>query len=305
MKTLVCTDGSDQAERAVRLTAELAAACEGDVTLLGIQETPGQSESILAALRRGQQLLEARRRPVELVTKCGDAIEEIVRWTEATNYDLVVIGAVRKGFGGPFSMSAKVYKIIKLIKPPVLVVAGNPSFIERILVCSGGKGYIEGAFDLVGKIAKDMSGSITLLHVMPEPPAIYTKIYRMEIDVEHVLNSRSELGRNLRREREQLRGLGIETRVRLRQGLVLEEVFEEIRSGQYDLVVTGSSLSMGPLRTYVLGDVTREIVNRADRPVLVARHAQRPLSFRTRLKDLLHGFTFSSAASGGSKSASG
>jgi nucleotide-binding universal stress UspA family protein len=301
VKILVCIDGSEQADRAVRMAAELATACQAEVTLLGIQETAGNSDLILGALRRGQQLLETHKIAAELISKSGDPIEEIIRRTEQVSYELVVIGAVRKGYRGPFSMAAKVYRIIKLIRPPVLVVVGNPTGLKRILICSGGKRYIESAFELVGQIAQKTAASVTLLHVMPQPPAIYSEIGKLKLDVNQVLSSNSELGRNLRREKQTLAALGIETEVRLRQGFVLDEIFQEIRGGHYDLVVTGSSLSAGPLRTYVLGDVTREIVNRAECPVLVARHVQQPPNLKEKLKDLLRGFSLSGAPSAGTE----
>jgi nucleotide-binding universal stress UspA family protein len=293
VKILLCTDGSEQAERAVKLGAEFAAAFQAEVTLLAVQESSGQSEAALAALRRGQQVLEGHKIPGEAVTKSGDPIVEIVKKTEELKYDLVVIGAVRKGYRGPFAMSSKAYKIVKLIKPPVLVVMGNVPAIRRILVCSGGKGYIESAFDLVSKIAQKTSASVTLFHVMVQTPVIYTEIHWLEEDVDTVLGSKSELGRTLRQEMQSLSALGIKTEVALRQGLVLDEIFKELEQQAYDLVVAGSSLSTGPLRTYVLGDVTREIVNRVDCPVLVARHARRPRNLLEILGELLHGFSFS------------
>jgi len=291
LKFLVCTDGAEQADRAVRLAAELARACAADVTVLGIQETSGASEAILNALRRSQQLFEAQKIAVEIISKSGDPIDEIVKRTTETPYDLVIIGAVRKGRQGPFSMSSKAYKIVKLIGPPVLVVMGTPATLRRMLICSGGKGYIESAFDLATRIGQKTGASISLLHVMPEPPAIYSEIRKREQDLELVLNSNSELGRNLRHEKEILAAQGIQAEIVLRQGFVLEEIFREIADGHYDLIVAGSSLSTGPLRTYVLGDVTREIVNRADCPVLIARHTTKPPGLKHRLRQFLHSFS--------------
>jgi nucleotide-binding universal stress UspA family protein len=142
-------------------------------------------------------------------------------------------------------------------------------------------------------MARASNATITLLHVMPQPPAIYSELRRREVDVQAVLNSTSELGRNLRREQQLLTALGIQVEVRLRQGLVLEEIVDEIRGGGYDLVVAGSSLSMGPLRTYVLGNVTRQIIDQAEGSVVVARHAQKPPRLKQRLRELFQGFSFS------------
>jgi nucleotide-binding universal stress UspA family protein len=109
-----------------------------------------------------------------------------------------------------------------------------------------------------------------------------------------LLHSDAPLGQNLRREKEQLQGMGVTTDVRLRHGLVISEVFKEIRRGDYDLVVTGSSPESGNLRSYIMGNITREIVNRAECPVLVVRGGEAPAglgkSLRGFLTDITHAF---------------
>src|SRR5438874_10574070 len=106
---------------------------------------------------------------------------------------------------------------------------------------------------------------------MAEPPAIYADLVRMEENVDWVLESKSELGTNLRRQRRELERLGVSAEVRLRHGIVIDQVFDEVREGNYDLIVTGTSQARGLLRHYIMGDLTRSILNRATVPVLVAR----------------------------------
>lgn len=277
MKFLICSDGSEQAERAMRVGAFLAAGCQAEVTLLGISETPGKPDTLLESLQRGQALLADKKIQAELVTKAGEPIAEIVKRTEECAYDLVVIGAVRKEARGPFWMSSKSYKIIKEIKPPVLSVAGKSGPIKKILICSGGKTYIDSAVDLAGRLAKGVGAHVALLHVMPDLPAIYSSLPMMAISSEALLNSGSELGLNLRHEKEALEKEGVAAGVVLRHGSVLEEILKEIRTGDYDLVVTGSALSHN-LRSYVLGDISREIVNRTACAVLVTRAQVPPQS---------------------------
>ena len=66
-----------------------------------------------------------------------------------------------------------------------------------------------------------------------------------------------------------------------------------MREGKHDLIVTGTSQARGPFRHYIMGDLTRGILNRADCPVLVARagkivdHEDAEGGFFHRL---LHGF---------------
>src|SRR5207302_2045926 len=132
-------------------------------------ERQGHSETILESLRRGQALLQDKGIQAELTTKAGNPIEEIVRRTSESPFDLVVIGAARKAPRGLFWLSSKAYKIVKEVQPPVLIALGKSLGLKRCLICSGGKTYIDEAVRLSGQIAHGVGATVTLLHVLPEP----------------------------------------------------------------------------------------------------------------------------------------
>ena len=67
------------------------------------------------------------------------------------------------------------------------------------------------------------------------------RLRQMEEDTSWLLRSRTELGINLREEKQTLEELGVAAQVHLRRGQVLEGILSEIREGKYDLVVTGSA----------------------------------------------------------------
>jgi nucleotide-binding universal stress UspA family protein len=171
--------------------------------------------------------------------------------------------------------------VIKAISPPVLIAIGDCSRLKRFLVCTGGKQFIEEAVTLTGKLAAAVGASVTLLHVMAEPPAIYADLVRLEEDLDRLLESKSELGLNLRRQKAVLEDLGVPAEVRIRHGIVIDQVFAEMREGDYDLTVIGSSQAQGMLRHYIMGDLTRTILNHVNCPVLVARAGKlaRPAGF--------------------------
>src|SRR5204862_8109455 len=123
----------------------------------------------------------------------------------------------------------------------------------------------------------------TLLHVMAEPPAMYADLVRMEENVDQLLQSNSELGTNLRRQKRELDRLCVSAEVHIRHGIVIDQVFEEVRAGNYDLIVTGTSQARGLRGHYIMGDLTGSILNGAKCPVLVAR-AGEPQAARTLLK---------------------
>jgi nucleotide-binding universal stress UspA family protein len=271
MKILICSDGRPAAENAIRLAGLLARPLQAKTTLLGIIEVSADEQALCAALDKQAESLRASNAAVELIVRGGEPIHEIVHQTSTAKYDLVVIGSRRTRSTGLYWRSEKTYEVIKAIAPPVLVAIGESKRLQRFLVCTGGKKFIEQAVQLTGTLAAAVGASVTLLHVMAEPPAIYADLMRLEEDVGQLLESKSELGTNLRRQKRDLENLGVRAEVRVRHGIVIDQVFAEAEDGNYDLIVTGSSQARGMLRHYIMGDLTRSILNHASCPVLVAR----------------------------------
>ena len=175
-------------------------------------------------------------------------------------------------------MSARAYKIIESITPPVLVVAGEcrPT-LRRILISTAGAMQSDATVRFAGDIARRVNAAVTLLHVMAEPPAMYANLIRSEEETAGVLLlSNSQLGRSMRRQKELLESVGVSCEIRLRHGLVSDELLAELRQSDYSMVVSGSLPARSRLRAYILRNVTREIVNRAETPVLVVRSGRSP-----------------------------
>ncbi len=288
MRILICSDGTEAAENATRLGGLLASSLRAETTLLGIAETPRGEGALRDALNTQAQSLRAHGVTPEIVVRAGEPVRQILNETATTKYDLVVIGARQTGATGLYWRSEKTYEVIKAISPPVLVAIGECEHLKRFLVCTGGKEFIEEAVQLTGKLAAAMGASVTLLHIMAEPPAVYADLVRLEEDVDRLLESKSELGMNLLEQKKDLQSLGVPAEVHVRHGIVVDQVFAEAHEGNYDLIVTGSSQARGMLRHYIMGDLTRSILNHANCPVLVARagKAERAGSFLASFKHL-------------------
>ena len=271
MKILICSDGTPQGESATRLGGIFAGPLHAATTLFGIAEKAEDERPLSDALEREAESLRAGGASLEILVNTGEPVRQIVDQTSKTKYDLVVIGARRTSSTGPYWHSEKTYEVIKSISPPVLVAIGEWAQLKRFLVCTGGKEFIEEALQLTGELAAAVKASVTLLHVMAEPPAIYADLVQMEEDVDRLLQSKSELGINLRRQEQDLEKMGVPAEVRIRHGLVVDQVFAEAREQSYDLIVTGSSQARGMVRHYIMGDLTRRILDHANCPVLVAR----------------------------------
>jgi len=271
MKILICSDGTPSAQTAIDLVGVFAGPLTGEITLLGIAEKSEDEQPLRDALHAQEQSLRQRGVTPDIVVQFGEPVLQIVQQTSKTKYDLVVIGARWTGAVGHYWRSKRTYEVIKAIQPPVLVAIGERKELKRFVVCTGGKEFIEQAVKFTGLLAAAVGASVTLLHVMAEPPAMYADLVRMEENVDHLLQSSSELGTNLRRQKRELDRLGVPAEVHLRHGIVIDQVFEEARDGNYDLIVTGTSQARGLFRHYIMGDLTRDILNRSNVPVLVAR----------------------------------
>ena len=271
MRILICSDGTDPADKPVLLGGLVAAPTKAETTLLGIAELSGDEQPLRAALESEAKKLRRFGVSPELVVRTGEPIREILHQTTEAAYDLTIIGARRKGNTGLYWRAGKTYEVIKAIPTPVLLATGECETLKSFIVCTGGKKFIDAAIKLTGKLAAALGASVTLLHVMAEPPAIYAHLVHLEEDVERLLRSGSELGRNLLAQKQSLEKLGVSVEVRVRHGLVLNQIFTEVSERGHDLIVTGSSLARGPVGHYIMGDLTRSIVNRANVPVLVAR----------------------------------
>jgi len=271
MKILICSDGTPPAEIAIQLGGLVAGPLKAETTLLGIAETAQDEQPLRDAIHTQAQSLRERGISAEIVVHSGEPVHQILDQTSKSNYDLVVIGARWAGAVGEYWRSKKTYEVIKTVRPPVLVAMGERKQLKRFVICTGGKEFIEQAVQLTGRLAAAVGASVTLLHVMAEPPAMYADLVQLEENVSQLLESKSELGTNLRRQKRELERLGVSAEVRLRHGIVVDEVFAEVSAGDYDLIVTGTSQARGLLRHYIMGDLTRSILNRANVPVLVAR----------------------------------
>jgi nucleotide-binding universal stress UspA family protein len=275
MNILICSDGTPASENAARLGGILARATQSQVTLLGIAENPSDEQPLRQALEQETDILRRTGVALQTAIQTGEPTAQILVETSAKKYHLIVIGSRRSMASGRSWQSHRTYEIIKAIEPPVLVAMGTCERLSRILLCSGGKHFINDAVRLTGTFAAALRAEVTLFHVMPEPPAIYAHLTQLEEDVNALLASGSELGRNLVAEKRVLEKLGVVVKVRVRHGFVVDQLLDEMRDGNYDLIVSGSSRARGPLQHYIMGDVTERILEAAECSVLVAR-SRRP-----------------------------
>ena len=134
--------------------------------------------------------------------------------------------------------------------------------MKRILIATDGSAGGRGAVEYGLDFARSSHASATVVYVRRAPrPLVGERFYERETSEEprkaadHALKVAGELG--------------VETDVEIVEGDPATRIIELARLREADLIVLGSR-NRGPLAAALLGSVSRDVVSRADRPVLVA-----------------------------------
>lgn len=271
MRILMCTNGSEHAERALRFGALIARAAQGPVTLLGVVEARREKARIRQALERGLALLSPQVPEVETKVRYGHAVEEILAEIETGNYDLVVTGS--RGLRGitRFLLGSTTFRLVQHATIPVLVVKKDRAQLAKILVCTGGGKGGEEDTRVGGRIAALTGAQVTVLHVMSQLPLAPTaKLADLEASVEEAMRHETREGVHLKKNLRILEKLGVKGQARIRRGLVLNEILAEIRERDYDLIVIGAYAAEG-WYSVLMPDIANQILSHAQRPVLVVQ----------------------------------
>ncbi len=268
---LMCTDGSEYADEAIRFGTLIAQATRAQVTILGVLEKPIDAPQVQASLAQAIQILSAHGLTGTAKMRRGHPDEEILRETEETQYDLVVIGQYGRRGISRFWLGTVAERIVEHVRAPVLVVKGKRERISRLLICTGGARFGDVTVQQGVELARALDATVTILHVASAVPVMYTGLDEMDETLPELLQTDTREAGHLRRGEETLESLGVKGRLELRHGVVAEEILRAARESDVDLIVIGSSQPGGSLSRFLLGDVTRQIVHHCKRPVLVVR----------------------------------
>lgn len=154
----------------------------------------------------------------------------------------------------------------------VLIVRGQSRPFRKILLCDSGaeesrlmKKYLTKVIGVLGK--EEMP---TVLHVMSQISAgPGVRGTQLRAEAEELIENNTPEGDLLKRDMETLKEAGLEPTVKIRHGLVVDEILAEAKSGDYDLVVIG--INQERWQQFLLDDLAQQIIKKLDRPILVLK----------------------------------
>jgi nucleotide-binding universal stress UspA family protein len=271
MRMLICTIGSKRRKSTLQFATEVAKALTGKVTLLGVVSQEKDKDTLHHTLNKTAKTLKELGIAVATRVETGSAETIVMAELEQETYDLVALGSLGgKRSRGTFFATVGM-RIVERAQSSVLLIKGNHPELSRVLICASGAGHGHLSVWAGASIACGAQAQATVLHVVDALPAMYAGLEQMEETLAELLQSDTEQARELKWAAQVVKAECDISEVKLRRGIVTEEILREAQQGDYDLIVLGSSRYSGGLIRALMGDVTREILNRAEWPVLVVR----------------------------------
>lgn len=271
MRTLVYANTPDKARDVQRWVEALAERIPMEVSVLSLEGAGAAEREAARLLREG---LEAPGRAVrpEPAAGSGSPEEAIAALGLEHNFGLVVVApAGRSGFIRLF-YGSMVAHVVRRVSTSVLVVrrgtAGPGAFPpRRILVCVSGSRHsltnVTAGAHLAGLFKAEMS----ILTILSQVSLGLEKAEPWEADPETFLRSAHPLAAHLRVAGDLARGLGVAPAVRVRHGLVVEEILAEVAESGCDLLVVGTHRAEDFDTVY--DDVTDDLVKASPVSTLV------------------------------------
>ncbi len=269
MRILIAIDGSPKSDSAVRLGQIVAQKLDGSLTLLIVIKQEAERTQAESILIRAQTLLPATT-SVQKQIRIGHPAEEIVNEVVAGKYHLVIMGEHSQHGLTSRLLTPTTERVINQMPCPVLIARGETRPLRRVLVCESGRepSLLNRLINQLSPLLKKVD-ELTALHVMSQIAAAPgVRGWELRASADELMQKHTIEGSLLEADLAHLAKLNIHLEAKVRHGLVVREILDEMQSGNYDLMVIGAHQGKGWER-FLLDDLAHEIISQADRPLLV------------------------------------
>jgi nucleotide-binding universal stress UspA family protein len=271
-RILICTNGFEGTWPAVEYGAWVAGVIHAPITLLGIQEEDWAKQGLEVLVERASDLLKAKGLEFTVESQAGKAEEIIPQKADSADF-ITLLGPLGRPLLQRLLVGRSIRGLLEEISSPVLYVRNACLPMKRMLLCLGGLGYEVTAEHLAVRLAKASGAEATLLHIAPHVDLDYPTARAEKEHWKDLEKTDTLTGRNLRKALDTARQSGLKSEIKMRQGNVVEEIVAELKGGSYDLICMGSRMSARGLRQLYEPNVTDEIAEQAECPLLTARFA--------------------------------
>jgi len=273
---LIATNGYKTTWSAIEYGTWFAAAIGMKITLLGVTEksAPAMRDDYLpleTMFEEAIRLFKANDLAYSLEVQRGDAEEIISKRANSAEF-VTAVSPLGRPQIRRWLLGRSIRHFMETIANPILYVPQVRLPLNKLLICLGGLGYEVNAEDLALQVAKRSQAAVTLLHIVPPVDLDYPVARAVSEHWQDLSHTDTLLGRNLRKAVETVEAAGLQARLEVRQGHIVEEIMAAMKKGNYDLLCMGSSYGGNALRQLYAPNVTAEMAEAAYCPILTARY---------------------------------
>jgi nucleotide-binding universal stress UspA family protein len=205
----------------------------------------------------------------EFLSVAGVPRKEIERELKRREYRLVVLGTSERD--PALTPSPLCQYLANRLRTSVLLIRNPPDEICQILICTAGHRESENAIDWGLHLAEKTNNKVTILHVVSSPPTMYTGLNEVEEKLTEVLARDVPLTQHLKAVASKAEEIGVDAKLELRRGLVIEEIIRSAEIEAHDLVVLGAPPHQAILKQILLGRVGPKVLASTYRSTLIVR----------------------------------
>jgi nucleotide-binding universal stress UspA family protein len=265
LKLLVYIDSSRASQHAIDYIAPITRDRDVDVTLLTAMRDGTQAADLFG--RMASKLFAPSVRHIHAPDTPDIAL---LNEAQRGDYDLAIFGPMRERWSrwlrgpSPSSLNAQL---------PIssLLVRGTTAHITKVLLCAGGDQTIIDDAKLTVRLARRANAAATVLHVVSQLPLVFGTPTLDDDPTQALAATGTPEIRNMNAAVAVLQGGGVHAAIKVRVGLVVDEIVAELQDGGYDLLVIGAHRSQGLVERLLFEDVSRDILGQSPVPVLVVK----------------------------------
>ncbi len=265
LNLLIYIDSSAASHQALDYIAPVTREGAVTVTLLTAQNDATRAADLYSQAAGKLGIVEVRH-----VNRPGAPDAALCAEASVAKYDLAVFGPMRERWSRWMKLGQKSSLSAEL---PIssLLVRGSAQQISRVLLCAGGDQTIIADARLTTRMAQRAGASATVLHVLSQMPLIFGVRTPQDRALEAFTATGAPEIDNMNAALAVLREGGVQAEIKVRIGLVIDEIVAELQEGRYDLLVIGAHRSQGLVERLLLEDVTADILGHSPVPVLVVK----------------------------------
>lgn len=275
MEVLIVTNGYKDTQHAIKYGAWLAQSLGMKITLLGVTENLNPAaiddhHPLEDVFEKAVSGFKERGVEYSLEVQNGEAEQVIPQKANSGEY-ITVVSPLGRPPIKHWLTGRSIRALMEKIVGPIVYVPQARLPVGKMLISVGGLGYESVTENLGFQVAVASGAEVTILHVVPPTEFDYPSTREVREHLNDLPNTDTLPGRSLRHALDLAKEAGLSARATAREGHVVEQILAEIREGNYDLVCMGSSYSAHSLRQLYTPNVTAEVAEVVQCPVLTAR----------------------------------